>query len=422
MKKSNLITSLDVGSSKVAVVVAELNGEGKLKICGIGSAKSEGVKNGIIRDIQPAVQSIRAAIEEAERTSGRQISDVFTVCEDYRMKFINGRGATPVRGSDIQNEDVDAAIANLREIPLESGETVMKLLMQGFSIDGEDRITNPVGMTGNRLEAFGHLVCGLPTSPKNIMRCIRQSALEVNSWSIAAWADSAAVLTETEKQLGVCLLDIGAGTIDVTVYIEGTPRFTAIIPIGGEAVTEDIAAVFRITVEEAELLKTRYGSADPTAFTANDVIDLSAIRRSGVQQGQTEVVAQKELAEVEEARLREMLTIVRSWLEQADMVSRIPSGVVLTGGVSLTREFPKLAETVLGQRCRLGVPDVDVGQMLGVSGNAPIWSVAIGLLQTEAGNRMRSESRDENRGSAIGKGFWGRIRGWFEKPWLVGNY
>ena len=210
MDKDNLLVALDVGSSKVAVIAAELSPEGVVKICGIGSARSEGIRNGVVVDIGGAVRSIRAAIDEAERTSGFHIEEAYTICEDHRMRFVNHSGATPVRGPEIAQGDLDSAVTNAKEVPLKDSEQVLKMVIQQYLVDGEGGILNPIGMMGNRLEASVHLICGLPTTATNLLRCVRRSGVEVKHWTVGAWASALAVLTPSERSLGVCLMDFGA--------------------------------------------------------------------------------------------------------------------------------------------------------------------------------------------------------------------
>ncbi|MCI5850255.1 MAG: cell division protein FtsA [Sutterellaceae bacterium] len=415
MDKDNLLVALDVGSSKVAVIAAELSPEGVVKICGIGSARSEGIRNGVVVDIGGAVRSIRAAIDEAERTSGFHIEEAYTICEDHRMRFVNHSGATPVREPEIAQGDLDSAVTNAKEVPLKDSEQVLKMVIQQYLVDGEGGILNPIGMMGNRLEASVHLICGLPTTATNLLRCVRRSGVEVKHWTVGAWASALAVLTPSERSLGVCLMDFGAGTIDITVHINNVVWFTAIIPVGGDTVTKDIAAVFQLNEEEAEHIKLKFGSADPSQFTGADVVDLTDIRRGNPADGEIEVIAQEKLAEVEEARLREMLKLAREWLQYSKFDQRIPSGIVFTGGVTETDGFLKLAEEVFEQPCRLGAPDV--GQALGGAVNSPAWSAAIGLLKEAAHDAQREDHSGEHGKKGLGRGMLSAVRRWF-----VGSY
>lgn len=416
MDNNNLLVSLDVGTSKVAVIVAELNGDGAVRICGFGSSRSEGVRCGMVVDISAAVRSIRAALDEAEQTSGRRIDSVCTACEDRRLRFLNHTGATPVRGAEIVQADVDAAVANAKEIDLKPGEKVLKILIQEFGIDGEGGILRPQGMMANRLEASVHVVCGQPAMATNLLRSVRRSGVEVMHWGIPAWASADAVLTESERELGVCVVDLGAGTMDIAAYFRGSVRCTSVIPVGGGFVTKDIAAIYRLDEKTAEEVKLRYGSADPSRFTAADVVDLSEMLHADMPIGKVQVIAQEELAEVIEARLREILRIARKVLSTTGIADRIPAGVVFTGGVSQTDGFLKLAEEELGQRCRIGAPDA--GQTVGGMGSSPAWASAVGLLKDaarEAGQRRRAA--EEHKLIRVRGGFWDAVKHWF-----IGNY
>lgn len=415
MDKDNLLVALDVGTSKVAVIVAELNGEGAVKICGFGSSQSEGVRNGVVVDINKAVHSIRAAIDEAERTSGRQIVTVYTACEDPRLRFVNHQGTSPVRGPEVANSDMDAAIKNAKAVELKDDEKILKLLVQEFAVDGVQGITNPVGMSGNRLQALVHMACGLPTTAHNLLRCVRRCGVEVANWSIPVWAAANAVLTESEKDLGVCLVDIGAGTTDIAVYVRKTVRFTAIIPLGGEKVTQDIAAMYHLDEPTAETVKIRYGSADPSRFTPASVIDLADLHPESEGPGIGRAISQHELAEVEEARVREILSLVARVLDMSGLSQQIPAGIVFTGGVSQTDGFEKLTEQVFEYHCRLGAPDA--GPTIGGTGSSPPWATAVGLLRDATrGRGARDKARDRLKVS-FGKRVWSAIKRWF-----IGSY
>ncbi|MDL2058638.1 cell division protein FtsA [Mesosutterella sp. AGMB02718] len=415
MDKSNLLAALDVGTSKVAVIVAEPNSEGAVKICGLGSTRSEGVRSGVVVDIGAAVGSIRAAIDEAERTSGLHITDVYTACEDYRLRFVNNVGATPVRGPEIGQSDVDAAVANAKEVKLKSGEQVLKILIQEFAVDGEGGILKPMGMTGNRLEASIHVACGSPTTATNLLRCVRRSGVEVAHWTVPVWASAWAVLTPSERDLGVCLIDFGGGTVDVTVYIRNVVWFTAIVPLGGSAVTKDIAALYQLDEKAAELVKLRFGGADASRYRACDVINPAELLHADTPVGEARVIAQQELAEVIEARLREILKIVREMLKWTGLDQRIPAGVVFTGGVSQTEGFLKLARSVFEQHCRIGSPDI--GQTIGGTGSSPAWSTAVGLLREAARDAMLHRKAMDSGKMHMGRGTWETIKRWF-----IGNY
>ena len=415
MDNNNLLVALDVGSSKVAVIVADPGADGVVKICGLGSAPSAGIRNGVVIDINAAVGSIRAAFDEAERTSGLHISEVYTACEDPRLRFFNNTGATPVRGTEIGQEELNAATEHVGDVALQGDAKVLKMQVLGYSVDGEAGILNPVGMSGKRLEATAHLACGLPTTATNLFRCVRRSGVEVKHWQIPVWAAANSVLTESEKELGVCLIDIGAGTVDVTVYSGSKPWYTDIIPVGGLAVTHDIAALFQLNEDEAERIKLKYGSEDPTKFTGADVVDLADIRRSTRPGEAIEVIAQEKLAEVVQARLEEILSFVKERLQASKFDQMIPAGIVLTGGVTQTEGFLKLAEDVFEHNCRIGAPDIVAG--LGGAGNSPAWTVVAGLLKEAAHIAQKGRHSEEKGQKRLRKGFFSTIKHWF-----IGNY
>lgn len=419
MDKNNLLVSLDVGSSKVAVIAAEVGPDGAPRICGIGSAPSAGVKNGVLIDVGAAVGSIRAAIDEAERTSGRHIEEVYTACEDCRIRFVTSSGSTPVRGTEVTQEDCEAAGANAREAALRSGERALAVRQLEFSVDGVTGIVKPHGMAGNRLEANLLVACGAATTVTNLVRCVRRSGVEVKHWSIPVWAEACAVLTEPERDLGVCLCDIGAGTIDIAVVIRGSVRYTAEIPIGGDSITKDIAAVYRTDEKTAERIKLQFGGADPSKFSAADVVNLSELGHSDAPLGDAAVIACSELAEVIEARLRELLGLVNEALGWSKLDGQIPSGIVFTGGVSQTRGFLKLAGEVFEHRCRIGLPDG--GPSIGGNGSSPAWSVAAGLIKEAVAISSRSGASGEGSKVRAGKSFFQKLRQ-TARHWFVGNY
>ncbi len=402
----NLITGLDIGTSKVTAVIGSVNFDGNVDIIGVGSQPSHGLKKGVVVNIDATVQSIQLALEEAEGMSGCRIQSVFTGISGNHIRSFNSNGIVAIRGSEITVSDVERVIDAARAVAIPADQKVLHVLPQEFIIDNEGGIRDPIGMTGVRLEVRVHIIVGAVSVAQNIVQCVRRCNLEVDDIVLSQLASSAAVLSEDERQLGVCLIDIGAGTTDVIVFANGAIQHTAVIPVAGEQVTNDIAVALRTPTQNAEAIKLEHACALGDLADAEAMIDVPMI--GGRQHKQ---ISHKALAEVIEPRFEELFSLVQAELHRSGLDHALGSGVVITGGSGRMEGITELAEEVFHMPVRLGVPH-NISGLLEVVRN-PIYSTAVGLLQYGYQNREQQYRVEFNPGQNF-KGLVSRVKNWFQ--------
>lgn len=401
-----LVVGLDIGTSKVVAVVAEITEAGGVDIIGIGSHPSRGLKKGVVVNIESTVQSVQRAIEEAELMAGCQIHSVYAGIAGSHIRSFNSHGIVPIRdSSEVSQSDVERVIDAARAVAVPADQKILHVLQQEFIIDGQEGIKEPIGMSGVRLEARVHLVTGAVSAVQNIYKCVRRCGLEVDDIILEQLAGSYAVLTDDEKDLGVCLVDIGGGTTDLVVFTEGSIRHTAVIPIAGDQVTNDIAVALRTPTQYAEEIKIQYACALTQLASPEETIEVP-----GVGDRPARRLARHTLAEVVEPRYEELLTLVQAELQRSGYQEMLAAGVVLTGGSAKMEGVVELAEEVFHMPVRLGVPS-NVSGLSEVVRN-PIYSTAVGLLRY--GAAQRASRRGELRISGGMKNVWGRMKGWFQ--------
>lgn len=408
-KKSdkNLIVALDIGTSKVVAIVGEVTSDGDMELIGVGSHPSRGLKKGVVVNIEATVHSIQQAIEEAESMAGCQIHSVYTGIAGSHIKSLNSHGIVAIRDQEVSQADVDRVIEAAKAVAIPADQKILHILPQEFIIDGQAGIRDPIGMAGVRLEARVHMVTGGVSAAQNIVKCVRRCGLEVDDIILEQLASSYAVLSDDEKELGVCLVDIGGGTTDIAVFTQGSIRHTAVIPIAGDQVTNDIAVALRVPTQNAEELKIEYAAALTRMVDANDTMHITGLGdRTGRQ------LSRVTLAEVVEPRYEELFVLIRDELRRVGLEEHLGSGVVLTGGSSKIPGAVTLAEEIFQVPVRLGVPRFVTG-MADVVHN-PIHATGVGLLlygrqqETE-----RLEERDNRKSLPL---VWGKV-----KRWLVGS-
>jgi len=402
--EQSMIVGLDIGTSKVVAIVGEVRDDGTLEVVGLGSHRSRGLKRGVVVNIESTVQSIQRAVEEAELMAGCQIHSVYAGIAGSHIKSLNSHGIVAIRDREVTQADVERVIDAARAVAIPADQKVLHVLPQEFIIDGQEGIREPVGMSGVRLEARVHLVTGAVSAAQNIVKCVRRCGLEVDDIILEQLASSYAVLTEDEKELGVCLVDIGGGTTDIAVFVDGAIRHTAVIPIAGDQVTNDIAVALRTPTQHAEEIKIKYGCALTQLAGADETIEVPSVgdrppRRLGRQT----------LAEVIEPRYEELLSLVQAELRRSGFEDLVAAGVVLTGGSSRMEGVVELAEELFHMPVRLGVPQ-NVSGLADVVRN-PIYATGVGLLLF--GHRHRDERAAERRLSGV-RGIWARMRRWFQ--------
>ncbi len=369
----NLIVGLDIGTSKIVTIVAELLPEGTIKVIGLGQHVSRGLKKGVVVNIDSTMQAIQRSLEEAELMADCKINTVFTGIAGSHVKSLNSHGMVKIKDAEVTQMDVDRVVETARAIALPADQQILHILTQEFIIDGQDDVREPLGMSGMKLEVKVHIVTGAVAAAQNIVKCIKRCGLEVSDLILQPLASSMAVLTEDEKELGVCLVDIGGGTTDIAVFKNGSIRHTAVIPIAGDQMTNDIAVAFRTPTQSAEDIKVKYGCALRQLAEAREVVEVP-----GVDGREARQLSVQTLAEVIEPRVVELYELVLQELRRSGMEEMIASGIVITGGSAMMRGMMELGEEIFHMPVRLGMPRY-VGGLSEVVSN-PRYATAVGLV------------------------------------------
>jgi cell division protein FtsA len=403
--EKNLIVALDIGTSKVVAIVGEVNAENQIEIIGIGSHPSRGLKKGVVVNIESTVQSIQRAVEEAELMAGCQIHSVCAGIAGSHIKSLNSHGIVAIRDKEVTHGDVERVIDAARAVAIPADQRILHVLPQEFIIDNQEGIREPVGMSGVRLEAKVHLVTGAVSAAQNIIKCVRRCGLEVDDVILEQLASSYAVLSEDEKELGVCLVDIGGGTTDIAVFSEGAIRHTAVIPIAGDQVTNDIAVAMRTPTQYAEDIKIKYACALTQLANADESIEVPSVGDRPPRR-----LARQTLAEVVEPRYEELFTLIQAELRRSGYEDICAAGIVLTGGTSKMEGVVELAEEIFHMPVRLGVPE-GVAGLVDVVRN-PIYATGVGLLLF--GQRNRDSGFVERSGRSGFSSVLQRMKSWFQ--------
>lgn len=401
----NLIVGLDIGTSKVVAIVGEVTADGEIEIIGLGSSQSRGLKKGVVVNIESTVHTIQRAVEEAELMAGCEIHSVYAGIAGSHIRSLNSHGIVAIRDNEVSIGDVDRVIDAARAVAIPADQKILHILPQEFVIDSQEGIKEPIGMSGVRLEAKVHMVTGSVSSAQNIIKCVRRCGLEVDDIILEQLASSSAVLTEDEKDLGVCLVDIGGGTTDIAIFTDGSIHHTAVIPIAGDQVTNDIAVALRTPTQHAEDIKVRYACALTQLANPEETIEVPSVGDRPARR-----LARQTLAEVVQPRYEELFTLVQAELRRSGYEELIAAGVVLTGGSSKMEGVVELAEEIFHMPVRVGMPQY-VSGLSDVVKN-PIYSTGVGLLlfgQKQLQNAIPGVSFD----SSV-KGIWQRMRNWFQ--------
>ncbi len=401
----NLIVGLDIGTSKVVAIVGEVTVEGDIDIIGIGTQPSRGLKKGVVVNIESTVQSIQRAVEEAELMAGCQIRSVFAGIAGSHIRSINSHGIVAIKEKEVTPADVARVIDAAKAVAIPADQRILHVLPQEFVIDNSEGIRDPISMSGVRLEAKVHLVTGAVSAAQNIIKCVRRCGLDVDDVILEQLASASSVLTEDEKELGVCLVDIGGGTTDIAVFSDGAIRHTAVIPIAGDQVTNDIAVALRTPTQYANDLKVRYACALRQLATEDETIEVPSVGDREPRR-----LARQTLAEVVEPRYEELLSLVQAELRRSGFEQICAAGVVLTGGSSKMEGAIELAEEIFHMPVRLGYPQY-VSGLVDVVRN-PIHSTGVGLLLF--GNRQQSGMSSYHLDDQNEAGLLARMKSWFQ--------
>ncbi len=403
-----LIVGLDIGTSKVLAIVGEVSSSGEVEVIGVGHHPSRGMKKGVVVNIESTVQSIQRAVEEAELMAGCQIHSVYAGIAGSHINSFNSHGIVAIKDKEVGPSDVERVIEAARALAIPTDQKVLHILPQEFIIDKQEGVREPIGMCGVRLEAKVHIVTGAASAAQNIIKCVRRCGLEVDDIILEQLASSMSVLTEDEKELGVCLVDIGGGTTDISVFTEGAIRHTAVIPIAGDQVTNDIAVALRTPTQFAEEIKKKYGCALTQLAKADETIEVPSVGDRPPRK-----LARQTLAEVVEPRIEELFGLILAELRRSGFEDVVGSGIVLTGGSSKMEGMAELAEEVFHMPVRIGIPQY-VGGLSGVVHN-PIYATGVGLVLYGARSRVGRNYSMHTRSSQAGlKGVLGKMKSWFQ--------
>jgi cell division protein FtsA len=409
-KKSDkqVIVGLDIGTSKVLALVGEITAEATIEVIGMGSQPSRGLKKGVVVNIESTVQSIQRAVEEAELMADCEINSVYTGIAGSHVRSLNSHGVVAIRDREVTHADVEHVIEAAKAVAIPADQRILHVLPQEFLIDGQEGIRDPIGMSGVRLEAKVHIVTGADSAAQNIIKCVQRCGLVVEDVVLEQLASSFAVLTDDEKELGVCLVDVGGGTTDIAVFSAGAIRHTAVIPIAGDQVTNDIAVSMRTPTQYAEDIKIRYACALSQLANPDESIEVPSVGDRPARR-----LARQTLAEVVEPRYEELFNLIREDLQRSGFEEVIAAGIVLTGGSARMEGAIDLAEEIFHVPVRLGLP----GQVKGLGDvvRNPIYSTGVGLLLY-----ARENASPASRSAALS----GNLTGAFDrmKSWFKGNF
>jgi len=404
-KRSSLVVGLDIGTSKVCAIVGEMTERG-VEVIGVGSHISQGLRKGVVINIESTVESIKKAVQEAELMAGCEINSVFTGIAGGHIKGFNSHGIVAVKNKEVTDRDLDRVIDAAKAVAIPMDREVLHILPQDYIIDEQDGIKEPLGMSGVRLEAKVHIVTGAVTSAQNIVKCCNRTGLNVADIVLEPLASAEAVLTSEEKELGVALVDMGGGTTDIALFHDGSVKHTAVLAIGGNHLTSDIAAGLRTPIAEAERIKQRYGFARTNMVTRDERVEVPSV---GGRSART--ISRQILCEIIEPRLDEIFQLIRREIAKSGYDGSLASGAVMTGGSTLLPGMVQMAEEVMGMPARLGVP-MHVGGLTDVI-SSPIYATGVGLvlygMKRQDKNFFRI--RDDN--------IFGKVRGrmvdWFSE-------
>lgn len=401
----NLIVGLDIGTSKIVAIVAEVNPGGELEIIGMGQHPSRGLKKGVVVNIDSTVHSIQRALEEAELMAGCKIKDVYAGIAGNHIKSFNSHGMVAIKDKEVTQADVDQVIETAKAVNIPNDQQILHILNQEFIIDGQEDVREPLGMSGVRLEVKVHIVTGAVSAAQNIVKCVRRCGLEVADLILQPLASSWAVLSEDEKDLGVCLVDIGGGTTDIAVFSQGAIRHTAVIPIAGDQITNDIAMALRTPTKDAEDIKVRYGCALAKLADAREMVEVPGVGDRGPRE-----MSRQTLAEVIEPRVEELYSLVQAELRRTAYEELLSSGIVITGGSAAMLGMVELGEEVFHMPVRAGVPQY-AGRLSEVV-RTPRFATGVGLLVAGQRQVLRMSTSRASRGP-VGNAL-ASLKGWFQ--------
>ncbi len=410
-QQKRYISVLDIGTSKVLALIGEVQDDNEIHIVGLGQSVSRGLRAGMVTNIDATVQAIRQAVNEAELMADTKITHVTTGIAGNHIRSLNSQGVVKIKDGEVTQADIDRAIETAKAVNIPPDHKILHAVVQDYIIDTQLGVREPIGMSGVRLDTRVHIITGASTAVQNIQKCIERCGLKVDEVMLQPLASGQAVLTEDEKDLGVCVIDIGGGTTDIAVYTNGAIRHTSVIPVAGDLITKDLSQALRTPHDAAEYIKIHYGVVSPEMEGLDEMIEVPSVGDRKPRQ-----VSRKVLAIVIRERIREILEVVASELRKSGFPKEVlTSGIVLTGGTSMLSGIEELAEEVFELPVRIGIPQ----EMGGVSERVrtPRYSTVIGLLQAARsleGIQVQQQGGIVQDKEEAGGGLWARLKRWFE--------
>jgi len=401
----NLVVGLDIGTSKISVAVGEITPDNQLSIIGVGNQPARGMDKGGVNDLNLVVQSVQRAINEAELMADCQISSIYLGISGKHISCQNENGMVPINDKEVTQEDVDNVIHTARSVPISAERRMLHVLPQEFSIDCQDGIKSPIGMSGVRMEAKVHIITCANDMAKNLVKCVERCNLSADQLIFSALASSYSILTDDEKELGICVIDMGAGTMDIAIFIGGALRHTAVIPIAGNQVTSDIAKIFRTPLSHAEDIKVQYACALRHLVSMEDSIEVPSV---GGRPART--MSRHTLSEVVEPRYQELFELIQEEVREAGLEDQIAAGYVLTGGTAKMEGVVEFAEEIFQMPVRIASPLAVQGLKEYV--DDPRYATVVGLLHY--GMQAHKSGTKEYKKSAGVTGLWSRLHAWFK--------
>ncbi len=405
IENKNLIVGLDIGTSKIVAIVAEVKPDGGFEIIGMGSYPSRGLKKGVVVNIETTVNAIQRALEEAELMADCKIREVYTGIAGSHIKSFNSHGTVAIKNKEVSRTDVERVMETAKAVNIPADQQVLHILNQEFIVDGQEDVREPIGMSGIRLEVKVHIVTGAVSAAQNIMKCVRRCGLEVRDLVLQPLASAISVLSEDEKDLGVCLIDIGGGTTDIAVFTNGAIRHTAVIPIAGDQITNDIAMALRTPTKDAEDIKCSYGCALRGMADPHEMVEVSGVGERGARQ-----LSRQTLAEVIEPRVEELYSLVQAELRRGGFEELLSSGIVITGGSSSLQGMVELGEEIFHMPVRLGLPHYHGG--LAEVVRTPRFSTGVGLIIAGM-EQLQRDQHSRLQGNSF-KQILERMKNWFQ--------
>ncbi|MCL2656196.1 MAG: cell division protein FtsA [Betaproteobacteria bacterium] len=401
----DLIVGLDIGTSKITCLVGELRPDGRLEVVGATSQPSSGLRKGVVVNIEATVDAISRVVQEVELMANCKIRDVYTGIAGSHIRSFNSNGMVAIKDKEVTPLDVERVIEVARAMPIPADQQILHILTQEFIIDGQDGVREPIGMSGVKLEVKVHIITGAVSAAQNLIKCVRRCGLEVVDLVLQPLASSFATLSEDEKELGVCLVDIGGGTTDIAVFTQGAIRHTAVIPVAGDQITNDIAMALRTPTAEAEDIKIRHGVAMPALVDPEAMIDVPSVGERAARK-----LSRQALADVIEPRVSELFELVQGELRRSGYEELLSSGLVLTGGSAVLAGVVELGEEIFHTPVRIGIPNYQ-GSLADMVCH-PQYANAMGLLFEGAAQRRRGMQARETRNV---KQTFQRVMAWLER-------